>query len=241
MLHRTRADQVLPVYRKFLKRFPTARSIRNDSADEVLRILRPLGLQWRSRLVVSLFAEVNSTFGGGVPTSVTALRELPGVSDYISNAVVCFTTGEPVLMLDTNIVRVLGRVGGEPTSDSSRRSPRFYTLLRSFLPPSSAREFYFSVLDLAAQVCRPREPRCDICPISESCAYGRDRRWGTHTRPVRFVNAPRIHSRGRRAQSKRPVASRKLSLQVLRTIRPPAARLANSNHGRAGYRAPPGG
>jgi A/G-specific adenine glycosylase len=241
MLHRTRADQVLPVYREFLKRFPTARSIRSDSADEVLRILRPLGLQWRSRLVVGLFAEVNSTFGGRVPTSATALRQLPGVSDYISNAVTCFATGEPTLMLDTNIVRVLGRVGGDPTSDSSRRSPRFRELLRSLLPRASAPQFYFSILDLAAQVCRPRNPRCDICPIAGSCAYGRDWRLGIQSRPLRAVNATVIRTRGRRVPIQRPATSRLPSLRVLRTRRHPGRRLVRTNYRRPGFWAIPRG
>lgn len=190
MLHRTKADQVASVYQRFLDRYPTAKSLSETSSAEILRILRPLGLHWRSRLVADLFSEVNSRMGGRVPVSAPVLRKLPGVSDYISGAVVCFTRDEPVVILDTNIVRVLGRVSGSRTSDASRRSLRFRVFLRSLLPGSSVRRFYFALLDLAALVCLPHGPLCNQCPVAPECTYARVRL--NASTPVRLQMASQV-------------------------------------------------
>src|SRR5437588_12316627 len=48
MLQRTRSDQVTPVYRKFLCRYPTVSELANAATDEVREILHPLGLAFRA-------------------------------------------------------------------------------------------------------------------------------------------------------------------------------------------------
>jgi A/G-specific adenine glycosylase len=197
MLHRTKADQVVPVYERFLNQYPTAKSLTHTSNAEILRMLRPLGLHWRSRLVADLFSEVNSQMGGHLPTSAPELRKLPGVSDYISGAVACFSRDELTVILDTNIVRVLGRVTGNPTTDASRRSRQFRGLIHSLLPRSSARRFYFALIDLAALVCLPQDPLCIKCPVAAECAYARVRRIDSAlVRPHKTLHAARASRLG---------------------------------------------
>ena len=171
MLHRTRADQVTPVYRRFVSEYPDVRAFLHGDARAIESILRPLGLRWRTRLVFELREYLSRRPAPWIPVDYVELRELPGVSHYIASAIGCFGYGRPELLLDTNIVRVVGRFTGEQVTDSSRRSARFRSLLGLFLDHHRPREFYFGLIDLASLVCTPRKPHCPICPLNAWCDY----------------------------------------------------------------------
>jgi A/G-specific adenine glycosylase len=173
MLHRTRADQVVPVYEAAVRKFPDPASLAGASPECLGRLFRPLGLRWRVPLLHEMARRIVRDHGGRVPTGRDELRSLPGVSDYIAGAVRCFAFGEPEPVLDTNAVRVLGRVFGLPVRDSSRRSRRFRELMRELVAGDDPRSLVLAVLDLAALVCRPGNPECRRCPIRDLCEYGR--------------------------------------------------------------------
>jgi A/G-specific adenine glycosylase len=171
MLHRTRAAQVLPVYRRFIQLYPSFRKASAARPDQIETMLAPLGLRWRSTLVQELITVIRTRMHGKVPQSREELQSLPGVSNYIAGAVLCFSRNEPELLLDTNIVRVVGRLTGTPVTDGSRRSGRFRDLLRPLIPEESPREFYFALIDLGALLCKPKNPECRICPLNVGCNY----------------------------------------------------------------------
>lgn len=171
LLHRTRADQVVPVYRDFLKRFPSVKVIASASQSEVKYTLRSLGLQWRSELLHKMALEIVRQYNCKIPDRREQLESLPGVSHYIASAVRCFSFGLPEVLLDTNTVRITGRIFDLPVTDGSRRSKRFRDLLQFLLNHNHAREFNFAMIDLGALICRPEHPVCYICPVRDTCHY----------------------------------------------------------------------
>ena len=173
MLHRTRADQVAKIYNHFVLRYPTIADLARAKPVDLLRILKPLGLRWRARLVSEMGRMIHERYHDQVPQSAESLKSLPGVSDYIAAAVQCFAFAMPTAILDTNTVRVTGRIFGLPISDSSRRKDEFRTRYVLLQDPTRARDFNLAMIDLAALLCRPLNPRCQICPISEDCEFGR--------------------------------------------------------------------
>jgi A/G-specific adenine glycosylase len=170
LLHRTQANQVAKIYPSFVERFPTARAI-VENPDGVRDLIRPLGLRWRTRLLLEMASDIERKFNGRAPLALEQLRSLPGVSDYIAGAVRCFSRDTPEVLLDTNIVRVLGRVEGLPYPDQARRSRLYRELVRSWLEVSDPRVLYFGLIDLGAIVCTPKTPRCPECPMRFECQF----------------------------------------------------------------------
>jgi A/G-specific adenine glycosylase len=173
LLHRTRADQVAKIFCAFMKRYPTAKSLARARTGEVVRLLRPLGLRWRAKLLVKMAREIEEQYHGSVPRDLESLKSLPGVGDYIASAFLSLEEGRPVPILDTNTVRIVGRVFGKEVSDSSRRSDRFRLFYSSLQDPSRPRDFNLAMIDLGALICHPTNPQCHVCPISTECEYGR--------------------------------------------------------------------
>jgi A/G-specific adenine glycosylase len=171
LLHRTRADQVVPVYRSLLKKFPTIEDLASASIDDVRAIVGPLGLHWRTQLLHEMVKELTSDYDGNIPTSMDRLMLLPGVSDYISAAVRLFAFGFPEPLLDVNTVRILGRVFGLKTTDGSRRSAEFRRRYDSVMDTQRPREFGYAMIDLGAVVCTARNPKCAMCPLNSMCCF----------------------------------------------------------------------
>lgn len=173
LLHRTRADQVVPLYEAFLWHFPKVGSLARSTPDELAELFRSAGLHWRWKLLHAMAVQMEGDFDGQVPEDFEILVSLPGVSHYIASAVRCFAFGKPDVILDTNTVRVVGRLLGLTVTDTSRRSRRFRTILEQIIDREHPREFNFALIDLAAQVCRNSSPLHDKCCIRDYCNYHR--------------------------------------------------------------------
>jgi A/G-specific adenine glycosylase len=173
MLHRTQAPQVAPVYERFITRYPNvpvlARAMRNELHDA----LYSLGLRWRIDLIHAMANELMTRFDGRVPGEKADLLSLPGVSEYIASAVRCFAWNLPEPLIDTNTVRVTGRLFGLEIKDSSRRNRQFRELITALVDPDQPRVYNYALLDLADQVCtKKRPPACARCPVQKCCLYG---------------------------------------------------------------------
>ena len=172
LLHRTRAEQVVPVYSRFIKRFPTPERLALSHPNQIRDITRSLGLFWRTDLLREMAERIQEHHNGKIPTSREELEELPGVGSYIAGAVGTFAYNRPEAILDTNTVRILSRVFHRRISDTSRRSKEFAELYSSLIDPNDPRRFNYAMIDLAAIICKSRVPLCSECPVLEHCAYG---------------------------------------------------------------------
>jgi A/G-specific adenine glycosylase len=174
MLQQTQVARVVPRYLAFLERWPTAASLAAASPAEVIREWQGLGYNKRA---LNLHRAAQLIAAEGWPEDLT---ELPGVGRYTAAAVARFAFGRPVLPLDTNVMRVLERTGGE-------------------FGPESAQ----ALMDLGATICLARIPRCEACPLARDCP-SRGRRFEPRRRQSRFEGS----FRQRRAQTLRHVAVR---------------------------------
>jgi A/G-specific adenine glycosylase len=171
LLHRTRANQVVPLYEQLTSEFPTPVRLAQASRSDLHRILYSAGLRWRVDLIRELANDIVEVHGGRIPRTYDELLSLPGVGQYIASALLCFAHGEPTPLLDTNTVRIIGRVFGIPITDASRRSLRFRLLMSMLVDPARPRAFNYALLDLGALVCTPRLVIPRECPIAGYCAF----------------------------------------------------------------------
>lgn len=176
MLHRTQARQVVPVYERFIERYPDVPELARATKKELHDTLYSLGLHWRIDFIHEMAAELIERFRGQVPPEKAELLSLPGVSQYIAGAVRCFVWNQPEPLIDTNTVRVVGRLFGLEIKDSSRRNRRFRNLIGALVDPDKPRAYNYSLLDLAEEICtKKRPPECARCPVSEWCVFAKQR------------------------------------------------------------------
>ena len=164
-LHRTRADQVAPVYRRLVRLAPTPEALLEHAA-EVRRLVRQLGLHWRGRNVVRLARSLVRAHSGRVPRTYAELKSLPGVGEYVARAVQSFALGQPSVILDTNTQRIIGRVRMREGTHRWQTRLDLYELAGTRGPDAA---FNYALLDLGALVCRPTRLKCEECPVRDLC------------------------------------------------------------------------
>jgi A/G-specific adenine glycosylase len=174
MLHRTKADQVKGIYNEFIIKYPDFESIVKAGREAIKTDLKSLGLFWRADLLYDMAVEAVEKYGGKLPQDRKKLMAMPGVGSYISAAILCFGYNLPEPVLDTNTVRVLGRIFGLKITDSSRRSKLFYDIMCDLVNFWGPRTVSFALIDFANAVCIPGEkPRCEICSLRDICIYNK--------------------------------------------------------------------
>jgi A/G-specific adenine glycosylase len=167
MLQQTQVARVIPRWTTFLARFPTPGACAAAPLGDVLREWQGLGYPRRARNLHATAQIVARR--GGFPRTVGELLELPGIGPYTARAVMAFAFELDVAVVDTNVARVYARVAGERLT-----ARRVQDLADDACPAGDAWAWNQCVLDLGAVVCRPRDPRCEECPVAARCAWRGD-------------------------------------------------------------------
>jgi A/G-specific adenine glycosylase len=172
---------VATVFPGFIRRHPSWRALATAQAGDLKTILKPLGL-WRRRVAtIQKLSREMALRHGRFPATREEIEKLPGVGQYITNAILLFTQEQPEPLLDVNMARVLERFFGPRKLADIRYDPYLQKLARDILPRKGIKEFNWAILDFAALVCRSRNPLCDTCVLRGRCAH-----WGTKRTAVPF-------------------------------------------------------
>jgi A/G-specific adenine glycosylase len=171
MLQQTQASRVVPHYERFLREYPTVEALAAVPRADVVRAWAGLGYNRRAVALSEAARAMVRDHGGRVPDDVAALEALPGVGPYTAAAVAAFAFGEPVVAMDVNVRRVVARhrLGRDPLAVAPReaRASAGAWLAEERDDP---RWFSQALMDLSREICRPT-PRCDACPLAETCRY----------------------------------------------------------------------
>ena len=177
LLQQTFAKKVVPPFEELIGKYPTVQDLAAASPSDVERIIRPLGLFYRAKVLVEASKQVVEEFGGDLPQTKGELLKIKGVGDYVSSAVLCFAFDKKVIPIDTNISRVICRVFGldYPVKTAGIRNQVKELCETLAVPLESTKVLSYGVLDLAATVCKFYNPICEVCPLKDSCKYGSKR------------------------------------------------------------------
>lgn len=130
--------------------------------------MQSLGLGWRAEGIIATAEALVIQHGGVVPEDELLLRSLPGVGDYVAQAVLCFGFGRRAVLVDTNTQRFTSRLNARKSTRRWQIRLDLYRLAGGHGPDAN---FNHALLDLGALVCRAGEPRCGGCPVRRHCAY----------------------------------------------------------------------
>ena len=155
------------MYDKFIERYPTVRDLSGAKEAEIRAMIKPLGFHnQRAKQLVGIANKLTEDYKELIPSERNDLLSLPGVGDYIANAVLCFAFNKDVPIIDVNIRRVFGRAFEWGTS----KDRKLMDHLRNLLPIGKAKEFNWAVIDFSSLICS-RSPKCSKCFFAISCHY----------------------------------------------------------------------
>lgn len=170
MLQQTRIEQGLPYYLKFIDAFPSVFELADATQESVLKLWQGLGYYSRARNLHETAQFVAFQLNGHFPKSYRELLQLKGVGDYTASAIASICYREPVAVVDGNVYRVLARYFGVDTPiNSSGGIKEFKELASELLDIGNPGIYNQAVMEFGALHCKPRQPLCETCPLSNSC------------------------------------------------------------------------
>ena len=166
MLQQTTVATVKAYFERFVDQWPTLNAIAQASLDEILVAWQGLGYYSRARNLHKALRQLSEQ--ESFPQVPDDLKKLSGVGDYTANAVAAIAFNQPVVPIDGNVIRVLARVFGltQPLPMLKKTIAEKALLLADSDRPG---DFAQSLMDLGSLVCRPQQPRCEICPVVSMC------------------------------------------------------------------------
>jgi A/G-specific adenine glycosylase len=159
MLHQTQVPRVEAAWPEFMARFPTPEAMARAAPGDVIVAWGRLGYPRRAR---RLWESAVVIARDGWPADLAAL---PGVGRYTANAVLAQAEDADLPAIETNVRRVLERLRGQRLTARDAE-----VAMVEVGAPLRGRDRLLALMDVGALVCKPREPRCDDCPLRARCA-----------------------------------------------------------------------
>jgi A/G-specific adenine glycosylase len=169
MLQQTTVESVKPYFAKFLGIWPDVKALAAAEDQALLAAWAGLGYYARARNLIACARVVAGELDGVFPDTEAGLRALPGIGAYTAAAIAAIAFGQPAVVIDGNIERVITRLAAISMPLPAAKT-QIRAVLEPMVPPDRPGDFAQGLMDLGATVCTPRSPNCLICPLQAFCA-----------------------------------------------------------------------
>ena len=166
MLQQTTVGTVLNHYHRFLKRFPSIKSLAMACEEDVLIEWKGLGYYRRAKNLRKACIHLWENYRGQIPLDFEKLIAIPGIGEYTANALLAIGGNKKTIALDANLERVIARLYGIKEKKGPKLLKHIYALfdddkIFSHDPQKvSFRHLNEALMDLGRTYCQSRKTRC---------------------------------------------------------------------------------
>lgn len=171
MLQQTQVETMLPFFERFLIKYPSINDLADANLEDVLHTVQGIGYYKRFRMLKKGADYVKEKFNSLLPNSYQELLKIPGIGAYTAGAIASIAFNLPHAATDGNVIRVLSRVYELSDDFRLEKNRKKLDKLNTELIEKSPNfnDYTQSVMELGAKVCRPINPKCEICPLNNIC------------------------------------------------------------------------
>ena len=168
MLQQTQVVTVIPYFNRFIKKIPDMKSLAKVQNKKLIKLWEGLGYYSRAKNLKKTAQVVVKNFRGKLPDNFEDLISLPGIGNYTASAILAIAFNKPYIPLDGNIERVLKRYLYLKKEKNIQKN----NLIKKksiFGISSRPSDYAQALMELGALICKPNNPLCNQCPISNKC------------------------------------------------------------------------
>lgn len=170
ILQQTRVQQGRSYYQNFIKKFPDVHALANATEEEVYKSWEGLGYYSRCRNLIEAARTIRDSYGGVFPSTYNKIIDLKGIGPYTAAAISSFAFNEKQAVVDGNVQRVLARYFGISSAIDTTPGKKLFTdTANKLIDESAPGEYNQAIMDFGAEVCKPRNPQCVSCELSNGC------------------------------------------------------------------------
>ena len=177
---------------KFLDKWPRIQDLATAKRDDILAAWAGLGYYARARNLHTCARLICAEHGGVFPMTEAGLLKLPGIGSYSAAAIAAICYNAPTNVVDGNVERVISRIF-RVQEKLPKAKPGIGKLAAALADPNRPGDYAQALMDLGSHICKPKAPKCSICPWQIHCAAYRagdmtdyPKRKPKAKRPVRY-------------------------------------------------------
>lgn len=154
----------------FFSAYPTLNSISNTTPEDLAQHIRSVrNFVNKSKWLVKLAQIVGED--ENIPHTMDELTKLSGLGRKSANVIIRESgdTAEGVIV-DLHVLRVAPRLGIADEKDATKPE-KIEKQIMAAVPQEFWNEAGMSISFLGREICRPTNPKCDICVMNTACQY----------------------------------------------------------------------
>ena len=165
---RTNDKTTYPATLRMLELAKTPQEMMNISEDDLANAIYPVGFyKNKAKQIIELSKTIVEKLDGKVPDSIENLTKFNGVGRKTANLVLAKGFGIPAICVDVHVHRIFNRIGYVITKTPDETE----FALREKLPQKYWLDINTLMVTHGQNVCKPKKPKCDECPIREFCEF----------------------------------------------------------------------
>lgn len=154
----------------FFAAYPTMNALSRATPEDLqhhLGSVRNFGnkIKWLIAMAQTVGEDEN------IPRTMEGLTKLPGLGRKSANVIIR-ESGDPAegVIVDLHVLRVAPRLGIADEADSTKPE-KVEKKIMAAVPKERWNEAGMSISFLGREICRPTNPKCDICLMNTVCRY----------------------------------------------------------------------
>lgn len=170
MLQQTTTEAVIPYYNRFIETYKNISELSKASLDDVYKLWEGLGYYRRAKHILETAKIIDEKYNGIFPDNYDDILSLKGIGEYTAGAISSISFSNPIPAVDGNVLRIISRY--EMIKDNialPTTQKTIYKKVLKYLDNINPSSFNQGLMDLGATICRPKNPKCEICPIRKNC------------------------------------------------------------------------
>ena len=146
--------------------YSTPQQLANAFLEDIEKIIKSSGFYHQKAIHIKEIARIiHEDYNDQVPSEIDQLLELPGVGRKVANCVLVFAFDKPAIPVDTHVHRISNRTGWVNTKNPEDTEQR----LMELFPQDLWTIINSTLVAFGKIVCKPINPDCPICPVTEQC------------------------------------------------------------------------
>lgn len=121
----------------------------------------------KAKNIIRLSEILVQEYQGQIPQSRDALERLPGVGRKTANVILNTAFGEPVMAVDTHVLRVSNRLG----ICAAKTPLEVEKALMEKISSDYLQHAHHWLILHGRYICQARKPKCYLCPVVDLCEY----------------------------------------------------------------------
>lgn len=161
-------DNINKVTVPFFTKYPDLDSLSNASFDEIWPYFSKVkNFSNKTQWIVEMTRFLKSN--NNIPQTLSGLLAIKGIGRKSANVILREANQKAEgIIVDLHVIRVVPRIGLTAKYDDGNKIEK---LLMQKLPYEIWNEVGMAFSFLGREICRPTNPKCQICPVKTSCNY----------------------------------------------------------------------